>query len=166
MDAKKQKTGDENGGGDASLESLVAQLDKLVDSDGNLIDGADESVLAALREKYKEELKEIMKEKGDRFEEMAEHEEAIGLDKAGWKERYYSSKYPDVPEAKQKEELIKPMVEAYVQGICWVAAYYFDKVASWTWFYPYHYAPFSSDFIGLEDMDITFEEGTPFKPFS
>ncbi|KAJ2419206.1 5'-3' exoribonuclease 2, partial [Coemansia sp. RSA 2531] len=43
--------------------------------------------------------------------------------------------------------------------------YYYQGCASWGWYYPYHYAPLASDFADLDMVDVSFELGTPVRPY-
>ena len=81
----------------------------------------------------------------------------------GWKEMYYREKLGlKVGQAPPLAELR----QAYFEGLSWVLQYYYRGVASWTWYYPFHYAPMASDLsAGLGKLTAKFEYGVPFRPF-
>jgi len=84
-----------------------------------------------------------------------------------WKQRYYFEKF----KVKQNDlvDFLQRIRKAYIEGVCWVLQYYYQGCASWTWFYPYHYAPFASDLIGCSTLKCGtadyFQLGNPFMPF-
>jgi len=96
--------------------------------------------------------------------EDAEQEPAdeVKLWEDGWKDRYYQSKFGIGP---NDVSFRYRVANAYVLGMCWVLKYYYQGCASWDWYFPYHYAPFASDFVNIGDLDTSFEKGTkPFRP--
>ena len=58
----------------------------------------------------------------------------------------------------------RQIVQSYIEGLFWVLTYYHHGCASWTWYYPYLYAPLASDLKNLSDLSIEFERGRPFTP--
>nr|XP_033339263.1 5'-3' exoribonuclease 2 homolog [Megalopta genalis] len=89
------------------------------------------------------------------------HDE-VRLWEDGFKDRYYESKFDISPDNLQFRNNIALQ---YVRGLCWVLRYYYQGCASWKWYFPYHYAPFASDFINIGGLSTEFEKGTePFRP--
>ncbi|KAH9883382.1 exoribonuclease 1 [Xylariomycetidae sp. FL2044] len=80
-----------------------------------------------------------------------------------WKNSYYEGKFDWAPEVKELE--LTKLCENYVQGLQWVLYYYYRGVASWPWFYGYHYSPMISDVMKGLNADLDFKLGQPFRPF-
>ena len=58
-----------------------------------------------------------------------------------WKDKYYKSKFEW---GLDNEQELRNLTRNYVQGLQWVLFYYYRGVASWPWFYGYHYSPMIS----------------------
>jgi 5'-3' exonuclease len=87
-------------------------------------------------------------------------------DKESYKFRYYSKYYNS--EINQKE-LIKYSCYKYIEGLIWVANYYFNKCKSWDWYFPFDHAPFISDLadnlkrFNLDEIKFNIDS-SPLKP--
>lgn len=88
--------------------------------------------------------------------------DTVKLWEEGYADRYYEQKFKADP---SDIAFRHKVARAYVEGLAWVLLYYFQGCPSWDWYYPYHYAPFAADFVGIADMEIKFEKGTIFRPF-
>ncbi|KAJ5578360.1 5'-3' exoribonuclease 2 [Penicillium hispanicum] len=89
-------------------------------------------------------------------------EDTVKLWEPGYSDRYYEQKFGVDP---SDHEFRHKVARAYAEGLAWVLRYYFQGCPSWTWYYPYHYAPFAADFVDIGEMEINFDKGRPFRPF-
>lgn len=97
----------------------------------------------------------------DSDEEEEVHDE-VKLWEEGFKDRYYESKFTVGPDNLAFRHSVALQ---YIRGLCWVLKYYYQGCASWKWYFPYHYAPFASDFQHISGLSTDFERGTqPFRP--
>ncbi|XP_059048096.1 5'-3' exoribonuclease 2 homolog [Achroia grisella] len=97
----------------------------------------------------------------DESDDDDKHDE-VRLWEEGFKERYYESKFEV---GRDNLEFRYRVALQYVRGLCWVLRYYYQGCASWKWYFPYHYAPFASDFVNICGLSTKFEKGTqPFRP--
>lgn len=99
--------------------------------------------------------------------EPEEPEDNIRLWEDGWRDRYYLHKFGVSQERDPAyfTDFRTQVANEYVLGLAWVLLYYYQGCPSWKWFYPFHYAPFASDFLDIDRVNTSFEKGTqPFKP--
>ncbi|VDL98541.1 unnamed protein product [Schistocephalus solidus] len=95
-------------------------------------------------------------------DEKVDQCDEVRLWEDGWRARYYQSKFGVDPA--DAPEFCLQVAHEYVIGLCWVLAYYYQGCASWNWYYPYHYAPFASDFVDVASVKLDFAEKRT-KPF-
>uniref|UniRef100_A0A673CEF3 5'-3' exoribonuclease 1 n=1 Tax=Sphaeramia orbicularis TaxID=375764 RepID=A0A673CEF3_9TELE len=100
--------------------------------------------------------------KGTVADEEEEEDDIFETEFRQYKRTYYMTKMGvDVV----SDEFLATQARCYVEGIQWILHYYYHGVQSWSWYYPYHYAPFLSDIKNLSELKLTFDLGTPFMPF-
>ncbi|KAK5116209.1 hypothetical protein LTR62_008535 [Meristemomyces frigidus] len=79
-----------------------------------------------------------------------------------WKNKHYTDKFEW---GLDNEAELTTLTENYVQGLQWVLFYYYRGVASWPWYYKYHYSPMISDVKRGLKANMNFTLGQPFRPF-
>ena len=130
---------------------------------GNLDDSDEsdeEAQLAVLRVMKRYEKAKVM----DVTKEMAQEDMNKKYEEKfkAWKNKYYTTKFDW---GLENEEKLRELAENYVQGLQWVLFYYYQGVASWPWFYGYHYSPMISDVKKGLSANMEFKLGQPFRPY-
>lgn len=94
--------------------------------------------------------------------EEEEEEDMFETEFRQYKRTYYMTKMGvDVV----SDDFLATQAKCYVEGIQWILHYYYHGVQSWSWYYPYHYAPFLSDIRNISGLKLTFDLEKPFMPF-
>lgn len=100
--------------------------------------------------------------KGAQADDEEEEDDIFETEFRQYKRTYYMTKMGvDVV----SDEFLADQAKCYVEGLQWILHYYYHGVQSWSWFYPYHYAPFLSDIKSISELKLTFDLEKPFMPF-
>jgi 5'-3' exoribonuclease 1 len=131
----------------------------MADSDSDSVD-EEEASAAAVRilKRYKNAKVEDVSTEESQLHMQKKYDEKFHQ----WKDNYYTSKFEW---GLDNEEEMRKLTENYVQGLQWVLYYYYRGVASWPWFYKYHYSPMISDVKKGLGADLDFTLGQPFRPY-
>lgn len=82
------------------------------------------------------------------------------LNNSEGKTRYYVEKMG----INNQSDLEKACAE-YVKGMEWIYKYYFFGCASWSYYFPYFFAPFMGDLCEIEIKKINFDLNSPLLPY-
>ena len=123
---------------------------------------SEDEKMALAREKLESIVSKQMKEVNE--QKVEGYQDKVRFGTEGWKSRYYAEKF-EVAGEEETKKFCKDIQRSYIEGLAWVFSYYYNGCPSWHWYYPYHYAPFASDLIGCDSLDIKFELGGPVAPF-
>ena len=102
------------------------------------------------------------KDNANKAEDPEPAPDTVRLWEDGYADRYYEQKFSV---SASDIAFRNKVAVSYVEGLAWVLLYYLQGCASWSWYYPYHYAPFAADFVDLARLEIKFEKGEPFHPY-
>ncbi|CAI7624593.1 unnamed protein product [Penicillium bialowiezense] len=149
----------DNDDGDRFMRLQLPQAQK--DDDDDEDDEEDEEASMAVQRIIRKYEKATVQEMTTEESQKAAQEK-YDAEFLAWKNKYYQTKFGWGLE--NKEEM-KKLAENYVQGLQWVLYYYYRGIASWPWFFQYHYAPMISDVNAGLGADMEFKLGQPFRPY-
>ncbi|MGH0136330.1 UNVERIFIED_CONTAM: hypothetical protein FKN15_036028 [Acipenser sinensis] len=157
--------------------SILPKLEGYINDNGNLNLVNFEKYLEKLSEYDREHFNEVfvdlkwfeskvgnkyLNEAADFPDDDHEDEDLFETEFRQYKRSYYMTK---MGVEVVSDEFLAGQAECYVLAIQWILHYYYHGVQSWSWYYPYHYAPYLSDIRNFSKMKLLFDMGKPFLPF-
>nr|XP_039266984.1 5'-3' exoribonuclease 1-like isoform X1 [Styela clava] len=168
----ESKTGKKKSGKQPQNDVRTPKKTKKSDMDFNSFDSFEEGSSSSSRDmmlerKSIEVVKELSVSQGLITEEY--DVEAVGQEEDStfdvefklFKRNYYQEKL----HFEGTDGEVAKIAYEYILAIQWICHYYYNGVQSWSWYYPYHYAPFLSDLRNLSQMKLKYEMEKPFFPY-
>lgn len=151
---------------DSYSEACAKNDSHLIEKDGNFNCTVLKDILYQISIKERSILEHTIK-KGDKFAdpllqkyyEPFEETKNVLLDFDGYRKEYYTSKFPN--------NTVEQVCHEYFRGMEWVFKYYTSGIPSWSWSYPFFYAPFAKEMMESLDTYVSkpFQLGRPMEPF-
>ena len=143
--------------GDRHLQLSFPQGPEMDSEEDEQDEEAQNAVLRVFKQYDKAKIEDVTRE-----EAQAKAMQKYDAKFHAWKNNHYESKFGW---GLDNDEELRKLTENYVQGLQWVLYYYYRGVASWPWFYQYHYSPMISDVKKGLGANMQFELGQPFRPY-
>lgn len=102
----------------------------------------------------------LLKKVHEKMQVIKNGEVDLRLGHAGFRQRYYQKVF----QGSFTEQQVQEMVFEYFRGVHFVSQYYKTGLASWTWHFPYHYAPLACDLANASGIATGFTLGKPVSP--
>ncbi|KAK4528356.1 hypothetical protein GAYE_SCF55G6297 [Galdieria yellowstonensis] len=109
-------------------------------------------------------LQQVAKAERAYFQYRAMEENEPGFLGDDYRKYYYESKLGIRVE--EEPHRVRELCQKYYEGLHFILQYYYQGCPSWKWFYPSFYAPLASDMTQLEEWNVVFEQGHPFRPLT
>lgn len=129
---------------------------------------AEKQLLAAVGARISAERRAARAASGDVIDDGTDDSGAdFSLEDGDFKGRYYLEKFGISYQRGSAADaaVLSRIVRSYAEALQWTMLYYFRGVPSWGWFYPFHFAPMTSDLQGFATAPVAFKLGRPFRPF-
>ncbi|CAF2748489.1 unnamed protein product [Rotaria sp. Silwood2] len=147
---------------DNNSTSIVMHPDRTQDADSSTTSSSISLLKNQSYNETKQKLSDLSLITNQQIEDNTS-DDNVRLWEDDWHEQYYTKKF-DVDQM-NLEEFSLQVAQEYGQGLRWIFQYYSQGVPSWDWYYPYHYAPFATDFSKIKIISYYFnEDSKPFKP--